>query len=117
MDHSSCTNNKKVTILAELEKNAGLIERKRQGFGKQNLIYVKNFIFPDQRLQSRQNHTEIILTITLSWLNTIVSEYGNPIQAEVFHPCFPDPYQLSEKSSLVDNSVLYDGYTISVQLR
>ena len=27
----------------ELEKQAGLIERKRQGLGRPNLIYVKNF--------------------------------------------------------------------------
>ena len=39
----SCGNKKAVSILAELEQKAGLIERKRQGLGKPNLIYVKNF--------------------------------------------------------------------------
>ena len=29
--------------MVELEKQAGLIERKRQGLGRPNLIYVKNF--------------------------------------------------------------------------
>ena len=40
----SCGNKKAVSLLAELEQKAGLIERKRQGLGKPNLIYVKNFI-------------------------------------------------------------------------
>ena len=39
----SCGNKKAVSLLAELEQKAGLIERKRQGLGKPNLIYVKNF--------------------------------------------------------------------------
>ena len=30
-------------LMVELEKQAGLIERKRQGLGRPNLIYVKNF--------------------------------------------------------------------------
>ena len=33
-----------IKLLDELEKKCGLIERKRQGLGKPNLIYVKNFI-------------------------------------------------------------------------
>lgn len=39
-----CAEKKAVKILDELEKKAELIERKRQGLGKPNLIYVKNFI-------------------------------------------------------------------------
>lgn len=40
--------NKKVSIyLNELEKGCGLIERKRQGLGLPNIIYVKNFIDND----------------------------------------------------------------------
>ncbi len=35
---------KAVKLLDELEKKCGLIERKRQGLGKPNLIYVKNFV-------------------------------------------------------------------------
>ncbi len=40
----SCGNKKAGQLLDELERKAGLIERKRQGLGKPNLIYVKNFI-------------------------------------------------------------------------
>lgn len=39
-----CAEKKAVELLDELEKKAELIERKRQGLGKPNLIYVKNFI-------------------------------------------------------------------------
>ena len=38
-----CSNTKAVKLLAELEEK-GLIEKKRQGLGKPNVIYVKNFI-------------------------------------------------------------------------
>ena len=39
-----CAEKKAVKLLDELEKKEELIERKRQGLGKPNLIYVKNFI-------------------------------------------------------------------------
>ena len=39
----NCGNKKAIQLLAELENKAGLIERKRQGLGKPNLIYVKSF--------------------------------------------------------------------------
>ena len=44
MGKLGCGNKKAVQILTELENKIGLIERKRQGLGKPNLIYVKNFI-------------------------------------------------------------------------
>lgn len=43
MEALSCANQKACRLMLELEKNAGLIERKRQGLGKPSLIYVKNF--------------------------------------------------------------------------
>lgn len=39
-----CGNKKAGQLLQELEEKTGLIERKRQGLGKPNLIFVKNFI-------------------------------------------------------------------------
>ncbi len=44
MECLACGNKKAVGLLRELEIEAGLIERRRQGLGKPNLIYVKNFI-------------------------------------------------------------------------
>ena len=43
MDALNCANQKATHLMVELEKQAGLIERKRQGLGRPNLIYVKNF--------------------------------------------------------------------------
>lgn len=39
-----CARQKTSKLLDELENSVGLIERKRQGLGKPNIIYVKNFI-------------------------------------------------------------------------
>ena len=44
MSKLGCGNKKAIQLLTELEDKIGLIERKRQGLGKPNLIYVKNFI-------------------------------------------------------------------------
>ena len=41
-----CAAQKAAKLLAELEEKAELIERKRQGLGRPNIIYVKNF-FPE----------------------------------------------------------------------
>ena len=43
MDALNCANQKATRLMVELEKQAGLIERKRQGLGRPNFIYVKNF--------------------------------------------------------------------------
>jgi len=43
MDALNCANQKATRLMVELEKQAGLIERKRQGLGRPNLIYAKNF--------------------------------------------------------------------------
>ena len=40
----NCADKKAVQLLKELGERAGLIEKRRQGMGKPNLIYVKSFI-------------------------------------------------------------------------
>ena len=47
METLNCGNQKAVKLMDELEGKIGLIERKRQGLGKPNLIYVKNFLSVD----------------------------------------------------------------------
>ena len=44
MDSLGCASQKAAKLLDELEKNFGLIERRRRGMGRSNLIYVKNFL-------------------------------------------------------------------------
>lgn len=47
----NCGNKKAIQLLSDLEDKVGLIERKRQGLGKPNLIYVKNFISVDNPVE------------------------------------------------------------------
>ena len=53
MDALGCADNKATKLFRELEK-FGLIERKRRGLGKLNLIYVKNFA--DPRFRNREKN-------------------------------------------------------------
>ena len=46
MEAMGCADQKAGKLLYELESKCGLIEQKRQGLGKPNLIYVKNFVTP-----------------------------------------------------------------------
>ena len=45
MESLNCGNKKACQLMAELENDTGLIERRRRGLGKPNLIYVKNFLY------------------------------------------------------------------------
>jgi hypothetical protein len=63
MEMMGCGNQKAVKILAELDgdKGIGLIEKKRQGLGRPNLIYIKNFLSQSsgkpEKIQKCENHT------------------------------------------------------------
>ena len=57
MDALGCSNKKAITIMKELDAEAGigLIEKKRQGQGKPAMIYVKQFVIRD--VQECKNYT------------------------------------------------------------
>ena len=60
-----CSDKKVNRMLRELEVVAGLIERKRQGLGKPNLIYVKNFLAAGQNgrfLNRKMDDSEVVET-------------------------------------------------------
>lgn len=60
-----CADQKAGKLLYELESKCRLIERKRQGLGKPNLIYVKNFITPSEScFLNRENHDSGEVKIT-----------------------------------------------------
>lgn len=59
MEMMGCGNQKIGKMMTELERGCGLIQRKRQGLGKPNLIYVKNFT-----AQTCENHTSGDVEIT-----------------------------------------------------
>lgn len=69
MADMNCGNKKAIQLLSDLEEKVGLIERKRQGLGKPNLIYVKNFISVENEVERHflncQNHTSENGEITL----------------------------------------------------
>ena len=64
MDALSCASQKAMKLLNELDEKCGLIERKRQGLGKPNLIYVKNFVAaPESKLKNGENQNSGVLKI------------------------------------------------------
>ncbi|MCR4752380.1 MAG: replication initiator protein A [Eubacterium sp.] len=88
MEKLNCGNQKAVKLMAELEKTCDLIERKRQGLGKPNLIYVKNFLPVDNPVDNAspshflkcENHTSGDVKTTLqevrkSHTNNIEEKY------------------------------------------
>ena len=73
MEKLNCADNKATKLMNELEQKCGLIEKKRQGQGKPNLIYVKNFISsvdnsagqpPGSRFKTRENHDSKVVKTT-----------------------------------------------------
>ena len=65
MASMGCANQKAGKLLYELESNSHLIERRRQGLGKPNLIYVKNFVLPSEsQFKKCENHDsgDVIIT-------------------------------------------------------
>lgn len=66
MDALGCADQKALKLLSELEKKCGLIERKRQGLGKPNLIFVKNFVASSEsQFKKRENHDSGNVNITI----------------------------------------------------
>ncbi len=68
-----CADQKAVKLLAELDDKADLIERRRQGLGRPNIIYVKNFVagatdngskLPESQHKNCENHNSGALKIT-----------------------------------------------------
>ena len=70
MEEFDCSERKAVEMLAELDTNSGvgLIEKKRQGLGKPNLIYVKNFVV-SEAVAEEKNNSEITQGEVLQFQN------------------------------------------------
>lgn len=54
-DSVGCAEKKGIKLLDELENKCGLIERKKQGLRKPNIIYMKNFISAMENSVERQS--------------------------------------------------------------
>lgn len=88
-----CANKKAVSLLNELEQKAGLIERKRQGLGKPNLIYVKNFISGNGHFLKCQNDTSGNVKTTLQEMSKSHAnhtDYSNTENSHTDNLSFPD---------------------------
>ena len=61
MDALGCSNKKAISIMKELDMDAGigLIEKKRQGQGKPTMIYLKQFMIQDvQKCRNYMSRSE-----------------------------------------------------------
>ena len=76
MELLGCGRQKAVKNIAELdsEKGIGLIEKKRLGLGKPNVIYVKNFIIQDAAVEDPEDSKEE--------KPENIQEYDNPAEGE-----------------------------------
>ncbi len=103
----SCGNKKAVSLLTELTK-VGLIERRRQGLGKPNLIYVGNFITSDGHFQKCENDTSGRVEMTFS---EVSKEHGNNTDSNNteysnIYPSFPSA-DGNEEMEVRENYRLY----------
>lgn len=105
-----CAEKKSVKLLDELEKKCGLIERKRQGLGKPNLIYVKNFIedpVKRQILNCQKDNSEMVESTT----QELSKAQGNNTDIKDTENSDTDPFYpsgISEKE--VDGDAEYQSY-------
>lgn len=69
MDALNCANQKATRLMVELEKQAGLIERKRQGLGRPNLIYTSPSMAPmfSQRITPQLRILSTLLSAPLRY--------------------------------------------------
>lgn len=105
METLDCAEQKANKLLSELDgiKGVGLIERKRRGLGKPNVIYVKNFIHreepgqPESQIKNCENHKSGCVKITTAELRksqTNNTESNNTDLNDTdlsIHPAEPKP--------------------------
>lgn len=111
----NCGDKKATKLLSELENKCGLIERKRQGLGKPNLIYVKNFVTGsdspvDRRFLNRQNDDSGVVQNTIqdpskSRANNTDNNY---IDFSDTDPFFPSGYCGMESDEMGQRDQYYE---------
>ncbi len=111
-----CARQKAAKLLNELEKDAGLIERKRQGLGKPNIIYVKNFVSSNgenqevckSNFQKYENHTSRNMNTILQEVPKSYSNNTNINNTEINKTDRIN--HLSINQSNIDTDGWIDGY-------
>ena len=115
MESLACGNKKAVGLLRELEEKAGLIERRRQGLGRPNLIYVKNFTeVSESHFQKCQNDTS---SGVISTRQEVSKGHGNKTNQNKTEMSETDPFFSGEtgedagmESEGKDDRALYQNY-------
>ena len=109
MESLACGNKKAVGLLRELEVGAGLIERRRQGLGKPNLIYVKNFI--KGNFLKCPNDTSVSVQSTV---HDVSKGHGNKTDKNYTDLSETDPFLSGEAAGMEtegkDDRTLYQEY-------
>ena len=72
-----CARQKALKLLDELENGIRLIERKRQGLGRPNIIYVKNFIHNPKEKRYENQNPESMNIENQEVLNSNLQKYEN----------------------------------------
>lgn len=96
-----CARQKTSKLLDELENSVGLIERKRQGLGKPNIIYVKNFICVQPDGEKAQNSGSMNIKNQEVWKSNL-QKYDNQtsgnMKTELHGVCksYPNKNECSE---------------------
>lgn len=112
MESLACGNKKAVGLLRELEEKVHLIERKRQGLGKPNLIYVKNFAdVSEEHFQKGQKDISGSVDLTLQEMS---KEHSNKTNQNNTERNETDPF-LSERgegmrANKTDDRIRYQDY-------
>ena len=103
MDALGCADNKATKLFRELEK-FGLIERKRRGLGKPNLIYVKNFADPRFRNRGKNDSGNAD-----SEVQDAAKSRGNKTEWNKTEGSEPDPFS-SDAESEPDERTRLEAY-------
>ena len=110
MDALGCADNKATKLFRELEK-FGLIERKRRGLGKPNLIYVKNFA--DPRFRNREKNGSGAAD---SAQPEAAKSRGNKTEWNKTEESEPDPFSSDAEDEPDERTRLEDYFAQSLEL-
>ena len=110
MDALGCADNKATKLFRELEK-FGLIERKRRGLGKPDLIYVKNFA--DPRFRNREKNGSGAAD---SAQPEAAKSRGNKTEWNKTEGSEPDPFSSDAESELDERTRLENYFTQSLEV-
>ena len=112
MHDMNCGNKKAIQLLTDLEEKVGLIERKRQGLGKPNLIYVKNFISVvdnpvERHFKECQNDTSGSVEITSL---EVSKSHGNNTDTNNTEYSDTDPFLSVDRNEGMREHAQYESY-------